>query len=143
MKDKIINSFIDEETGISRIVIKNKYGEFCGFAFCNEKDKPTFSKYVGARYAEIKANMEFYKFRIKQEKIKLKAIKDLEKDIKHNISSLDSPEQKAIMRRINLAKRDYTDRISCYQNLYDFLVDYIPKIDAERHEILNRKKKDK
>ena len=94
MKTKIIDEYFDNYTGISRVKIQNKYGHFTGFAHYNKEKEEEgkdllehetlFSCYQGARIALVRAHIKFAKSRLKEEKIKLKAIKNLLKNIYHD-----------------------------------------------------------
>ena len=136
MKNKIINSTINKETGICTVTIQNKYGQFTGTAKCCPEDINEFSMYAGARYAEIRAAAAFAKERLKEEKIKLKTIQNLKKDFEHNHVSLSKEEQ----HFINLKLRDYTQSISDWENLYTYLSHTVKEQDEERHKVLTRTK---
>ena len=140
MKNKIIRSRSDEKSGVSFITIQNKYGIFHGYAFCCDEDKENFSKYAGDRYAEIRASLEFSKLRLKQEKIKLKTIQNLYKDICNNPKCEND---KATLRCVKLKLRDYSQSVSDWENLCEYLSTSVKKQDEERQSILSRTKKDK
>lgn len=140
MKSKIIKSYSNEDTGTSSVTIQNKYGKFFGWAFCSPEDMENFSHFAGERYAEYRAYGEFCKFRLKQEKIKLKTIQNLIKDIEHDVvydHSICNP----FMRKINLKLRDYTQSVSDWENLCDFYSQIVYKQDEIRQDIINRDKK--
>lgn len=140
MGHKIVKSYSSKGSGVSGITIQNKYGRFTGHAFFNEDDDiDTFSHFAGERYAEIRAGAEFAKFRYKQEKIKLKTIQDLKKDILRNTKEV-SPE---IMRRINLKLRDYSQSMEAYKNLHEYLLSSVDKQVEEREKILARRDRSK
>lgn len=140
MKNKIVSSHSNPNTGYSSITIQNKYGRFYGSAFCCEEDMKNFSKFAGDRYAEIRASLSFTKFRLKQEKVKLKTIQNLYKDICNNPKCEND---KATLRCVKLKLRDYTQSVSDWQNLCEYLSTSIKKQDEERQAILSRTKKDK
>ncbi len=136
MKNKIINSTVDEKTGICTVTIQNKYGQFTGTAKCCPEDINEFSMYAGTRYAEIRAAAAFAKERLKEEKIKLKTIQNLKKDFEHNNISLLKREQ----HFINLKLRDYNQSISDWENLYEHLSHAVKEQDEERQKVLSRTK---
>lgn len=137
MKYKIVDEYYDENKREYSITIQNKYGRFTGKAYCREDD--IYSAYTGARYAEIRANIEFAKFRYKQEKLKLKTVKNLYKDLTYDTFEV-LPNKRAI-RAVNFKIRDYSNSAENWKNLYEFLEKRIPELDKEREEILKRTKK--
>ncbi len=139
MKYKIIEEYYDEKKREYSITIQNKYGRFTGKAYCNKED--VFSIYTGARYAEIRATIEYAKFRYKQEKIKLNTVKNLYKDLTYN-AYLAQMNQTAL-HSVNIKIRDYSQSIQDWKNLYEYLEKRIPELDKEREKILSRTKKDK
>ena len=138
MGNKIIKAESNAKTGSSKVVIQNKYGIFRGFSQCHPNDMETFSAYAGERYAETRAVAEYAKFRWKQEKIKLKTIKDLMKDIEY--SCPEEKESSPLFRRVKLKLRDYSQSSEDWGNLYHFLKNSIDKQDKERVKILSRTK---
>ena len=138
MKYKIIEEYYDEKKREYSITIQNKYGRFTGKAYCNKED--VFSIYTGARYAEIRATIEYAKFRYKQEKIKLKVIQDLIKDIRRNCPE-EIEKNPKLMRRINLKLRDYTQSVEDWNNLSTYLKERVSKQVEEREKILSRSNK--
>lgn len=139
MKYKIIEEYYDEKKREYSITIQNKYGRFTGKAYCNKED--VFSIYTGARYAEIRATIEYAKFRYKQEKIKLNTVKNLYKDLTYN-AYLAQMNQTAL-HSVNIKIRDYSQSVQDWKNLYEYLEKRIPELDKEREKILSRTKKDK
>lgn len=139
MKYKIIEEYYDEKKREYSITIQNKYGRFTGKAYCNKED--VFSIYTGARYAEIRATIEYAKFRYKQEKIKLNTVKNLYKDLTYN-AYLAQMNQTAL-HSVNIKIRDYSQSTQDWKNLYEYLEKRIPELDKEREKILSRTKKDK
>lgn len=140
MGHKIVNSGSSKEYGRSFVTVQNKYGHFTGEAFFNDNDDPdTFSAFAGERYAEIRAGAKFAKFKYQQERLKLKTIQDLKKDIENTIGfeNID----KLVQRRINLKLRDYSQSMEDYRNLYEYLNSSIAKQVEEREKILSRSSK--
>lgn len=134
MKNKIVSYYSNEETGVCRMTIQNKYGKFTGYAYCSEDDLENFSSHAGLRYAENRAAAEYAKLRLKQEKIKLKTIQNLVKDFEYN----NTP----IPREIKIKLRDYNQSTSDWENLYFYLLDSVKKQDQERQRVLSWSKKD-
>ena len=138
MKYKIVEEYYNEYNREYSVTIQNKYGRFTGKAYCNRDD--IYSAYTGARYAEIRATIEFAKFRYNQEKIKLKTVKNLYKDLTYN-GYLAQINQRAI-HAVNIKIRDYSQSVQNWKNLYEYLEKRIPELDKEREKILNRGKKE-
>lgn len=61
MKNFLVYSKYDKESGISKVWIKNKYGVFMAKSRLHEDDREFASEYIGCRFAEIKANIKAYK----------------------------------------------------------------------------------
>ena len=101
-----------------------------------------YSQYAGERYALLRAEKNFAKFRLKQEKIKLKTIQNLKKEIEQD-KTIKIPPHSKIMRKINLKLRDYTQSVSDWENLYHYYEPEIKHQDALRQEILSRSKRNK
>lgn len=101
---------------------------------------PNYSEFAGERYALLRAEKEFAKLRLKQEKIKLQTIQNLIKDINYTID-IEELEKNPIMHRINLKLRDYTQSVSDWENLYNYYEPEIRHQDAIRQDILSRGKK--
>lgn len=76
MKNKLVYSNFDPETGISTVTIQNKYGRFTGTAKLDEEDRKHPSKFQGCEYAEMKAVIAFLEERIKIYKLQIKALQD-------------------------------------------------------------------
>lgn len=64
MKHKLIHSEFNPETGVSTVVIQNKYGHFTGTAKLDAADATYPSKFQGCEYAEMKAIMSYLDERI-------------------------------------------------------------------------------
>lgn len=139
MKNKIIYSHLDKKTGESTVIIQNKYGKFYGYAQCAPEDMENYSQFAGERYATLRAYKSFAKFRLKQEKIKLKTIENLIKDIKHDPRPFDvlSPAVKKILLKL----RDYKQSVEDWENIYNFYEQEIKKQDEERQTLLKKYKK--
>ncbi len=142
MKGKLITSHTED--GCSFASYQNKYGTFYGTAKTCPEDMSTFSSLAGEKYAAMRAQAEFAKFRYKQETIKLETIKNLIKDIDHDpkCASADA-DLKPIMRHIHLKLRDYTQSVSDWKNLYEYVEEEIANADELRQTILNRANKNK
>ena len=141
MKTQIIDETFDEKTGLTTVTIQNKYGHFTGLAHCRYDDE--FSMFQGERIAATRANIEFCKFRIKQEKAKLIALNNI--FIDH--SSDDNYD--IFCANFKIRKQLYTNKKRCketiehYQDSISILKQSIKKMDEERQKVLLRSKKNK
>ena len=104
---KLKDSFFNEETGQSEVVLVDRFGTYIGKARLHPDDKDNASKYAGCRIAEYRAWIKALKSRRRRAKIKLEAIISLEKDIIQVYS--DSCE--SALKRIKFKKIDYEDEI--------------------------------
>ena len=100
-----------------------------------------FSVHAGSRYAEIRANEEYAKFRYNLAKNKLTALKEVKHELKQ-LSYNSTDDVKKVERQLNLKIRDYTESMQNWENLYKYLGTRVNKLDEEREKILNRTKKD-
>lgn len=73
---KLVYSNYDDETGISIVRIQTPEGTFKGKARLNPKDENVASKYVGCKYAEIRAWIKYYHY---LSKIKASNIREITK----------------------------------------------------------------
>ncbi len=74
MKHKLIHSEFNPETGVSTVIIQNKYGHFTGKAKLDAADAAYPSKFQGCEYAEMKAIMSYLDERILLLRIEQKAL---------------------------------------------------------------------
>lgn len=143
MKKKILEEVVCPvgEGASGYVTFQNKYGIFSGKSEFNmvKEDFKNFSRFVAIRYAEIRAELKFAQFRLKQEKIKLRTIQSLKKDLEVNNITPD----KKTLRRINLKLRDYSQSVSDWSNLCNHLKNAVQEQDKQREEILSRSRKDK
>ncbi len=138
MKNKIISSSSNKDSGISRITVQNKYGKFDGLAFCHPNDVDNFSMFAGERYAEARAAAKFAKTRLKQEKIKLKTIQNLVKDIEYGPYTSMEYLDKKVRRLINIKLRDYSQSVEDWNNYYTYLQTAVKHMDEQRQELLSK-----
>ena len=143
MKEKIIKSYSNEDTGVSVVTIQNKYGKFYGMAFCHPDDMENFSAFAGERYAETRARAAFADFRYKQEKIKLQTIQNLIKDIDSGSGTSMEYMPEEYRRKINLKLRDYTQSVEDWKNLSNYLIQNVKQSDKLRQELLEKCAKNK
>lgn len=102
-----------------------------------------YSQFAGERYATLRAYKSFAKFRLKQEKIKLKTIENLIKDIQRAqigtysfVDNVSTP-----MKQIKFKLRNYKQSVEDWENIYNFYEQEIKKQDEERQALLKKYKK--
>lgn len=141
MKTKIINEQFIENEGISIVTIQNRYGHFTGKAFCNKEDY--FSPYQGERIAVTRANIKFVKSKLKEEKAKLKAIKNLLKNLYCDEYFDSNIYEEKTYKRAKKEQERYYKNINTWENAIIILEDSIKKMDEERQKVLLRSSKNK
>lgn len=133
---KLLYSYFFPTTGESTVALANRDGVYIGSAKLHPDDKNTASQFAGCRLAEYRAWLKYLHKERTRNKIQLKTIKNLNKDIQLNCSSIDPK----IQRRINLKIRDYNNKI---QELTDNIKELQNKIKKDieiRDSFLKRTK---
>ncbi len=136
MKYRIIYSELVDDWG-TVAYIQTRDGIFSGKSKCSKEDldKDRFSLYVGERYAEIRAVMNWTKYKQKKAQAQKKALEDLLIDINLNVpEAKTNPMIKRVYHRIN----QYQKEIEEHKNNYNALKNSIIKMDKERDEILDK-----
>lgn len=125
------------------VTIQNKYGKFYGYAQCSPEDMENYSQFAGERYATLRAYKSFAKFRLKQEKIKLKTIQNLIKDIEYDLKNNHKPliSFDITLKKVRFKLRDYKQSVEDWENIYNFYEQEIKKQDEERQTLLKKYKK--
>ena len=138
MKTKIVDETFDEISGLTTVTLQNKYGHFTGMAQCHPDDE--YSMFQGERIAATRANIEFCKFRIKQEKVKIKTFEEIRNDyIINSAFTVEYPYLYYFRKKI----KGCIKKIEYYQDSIDILKSSIKKMDEERQKVLLRSKKNK
>ena len=140
MKTKIVHEDFNKETGFTTITIQNKYGHFTGIARCHPDDMKDFSMFHGERIALNRANINFCKHRIMQEKAKIKAYQDAINDYLHSpVLIAEYGDLHYFYEKIVKCQ----DNIENFQNSITILKNSIKLMDEERQKILQRSNKNK
>lgn len=106
MKTKLIYSNFDQETGQSVAIIQNKYGIFSGVSDLHPEEE-NVSSFVGCRYAEIRAYMEYYRHRRDLIDEQLKGLIDFQNILKGTWNYNDqSTENRRLRKRIHELKEE-------------------------------------
>lgn len=82
-KIKLDESYYDEESGYSYVLLRTDLGYFLGEAFLSDEDKDIASRYAGCNYAERRAVIKYYRYKVKLIERKLK-------NLKYSISLLEN-----------------------------------------------------
>ena len=142
MKTRIIYSNFDEKTGISEVIISNKYGEFRGCARLKEGDRP--SMITGPCCAEKKAYIKYYKERIKLLNYQIKALKDcltmIEQTKYCNINSHEARKIQRFIQHLTVEKKEWENKI---YKTHNNILDYIREKAAAEDEYKKRMEKKK
>ena len=129
--------------GTNYIYLQDKNGIYKGKSRVHPDDlkNNNWSYFRGYRLAQNRAWINFYKNKIKQEKIKLKTILNLKKDFIFTFEEKNIP--KNILRRLNLKIRDYTNNIENYKNQIAQIEKEIEENEKLYSSILNKRDKSK
>ena len=84
MKNKLIHSDYNRTTGISTVIIENKYGVFRGEAFLHPEDKKYESNYFGCQIAEARCMIKTRKAQIEDLNFQIKTLKNFENVLKNS-----------------------------------------------------------
>ena len=145
MKTKIINESFDKDTGLTIVTIQNKYGHFTGTAKCHPDEIDNFSMFQGERIAATRANINFLKFRIKQEKAKIKAVRAFSNDL-YSLYLNDIIYDKKvnhIWEHAIIMEDTYEKNIENFKTSIEILNNSIKLMDKDRQDILLRSNKNK
>ena len=82
MKSKLIFSEYHKPSGVSTVVVRNKYGTFRSQASLHPDDSNYESSFFGCRIAEARCTIATLKEQRKIIKIKIKTLQDFEKTLK-------------------------------------------------------------
>ena len=129
---KLVYSNFDKETGISTVILQNRNGRYIGTARLHPEDKG--SEIAGCSLAEKRAWINYYKSEIKRDKIKLKEILSIKKDIIINDSYYENP----ALIRINIRIKYLSNQIKTFTERLDKIQNYIDQSIKIRKNILDK-----
>jgi hypothetical protein len=116
MRNKIIYSEYNPETGDSIVVIHNKLGEFYGTASLHPEDKDIASSFVGCRYAEVRAHISCEQYKKEMIDIQIKALKDFENILKgrwnYNEDSMETRRLRKRMHELKAERKKISEKIA-------------------------------
>lgn len=120
MKIKIVESWFNEETGVSKVVINTDRGIFCGTAQLHEEDRDIASNFAGCEYAEMRAIVKYFKRRAKDIQIKITGLQNYEKRLigrkDYQRHSVENRQLRKYMKQLEQEKIDWEDRASSLEN---------------------------
>lgn len=135
MKIKLIESWFNEEDGVSYAKINTDFGEFEGWSQLHEEDKAISSTFAGCQYAETKAILKYMKHRIKILNERIRALEDCQRVIMHKKDyEHNSVENRTIRKQIYLLKKQRTDWKERRNSLIFKLINSMTK----REELINK-----
>ena len=95
-----MNSWTDEETGASKVLIRHRKHIYPGYAICHPDDE--YSKYTGCRYAEMRAKIAALKAEHKQKKAACEECGKFVKAVsQYKKFNKEDPTAKAMYRQLN------------------------------------------
>ena len=111
---KLIYSNFDEDTGISRVIIRTDLGDFEGSSKLHEEDKKISSHFAGCQYAEMRATIKYMKTKIKIIKIQIKELEDFQKSLSlrndYNHYSVENYKMRRRIYMLNKQVKDWQER---------------------------------
>lgn len=122
MKIQLIDSWYNEEDGVSYAKINTDYGEFEGYAQLHDEDREIASRYAGCQYAETRAVLKYMKHRIKILAYQIKALINCQKQIEGRAAyNPQSVEGRALRKQIYILQAERKDWQSKYNSLHEKL----------------------
>lgn len=120
MKIKIVESWFNEETGVSKVVINTDRGIFCGTAQLHEEDRDIASNFAGCEYAEMRAIVKYFKRRAKDTQIKITGLQNYEKRLlgrkDYQKHSVENRQLRKYMKQLEQEKIDWEEKASSLEN---------------------------
>lgn len=139
MKIKLIESYYDENDGLSYAKINTDYGEFEGLAQLHEEDNDIASRYAGCQYAEQRAVLKYMKHRIKILAWQIQALNNCQNQVEGRaLYNRNSVESRALRKQIFILKNEKKD----WQSRYDSLQEKLLKDMNDRKSIIEKFKKE-
>ena len=133
---KLLYSYFFTATGESTVAIANRDGVYIGSAKLHPDDKNSASQFAGCRLAECRAWLQYLHKELSRQKLMLKTIQNLKRDIDLHSPNIDQQTQ----RRINLKLRDYSNNIQSLKDDIKQLENKIKKDIEIRDSLLKRTK---
>ena len=139
---KLIYSNFDEDTGISRVIIRTDLGDFEGSSKLHEEDKKISSHFAGCQYAEMRAIIKYMKTKIKIIKIQIKELEDFQKSLSlRNDYNHYSVENYKMSRRIYMLNKQVKDWQERAQSLNKKMLSMMEKREYLIEKIIKKGEK--
>lgn len=104
---KLLYSNFNKDTGISTVIIRNKYGTFKGKSKLHESDKDYASNYAGCRFAEMKAEIKCLKKQKADKRLRLTELKYFKKMLEDTKGyNSESLEARKLRKRIYILNKE-------------------------------------
>ena len=136
MKNKLIYADYDPATGVSAVLIRNRYGTFQGYAKCHPEEEAP-STFAGCRYAEARAHIESVTYQIALLKAQIDELKTFENILK-SMKGYDalSIENRRLRKRIHELTAERNEKKALAQSMKVAL----KKTIKEHDEYIERQK---
>lgn len=117
MKNKLIYADYDPTTGVSAVLIRNRYGTFQGYAKCHPEEEAP-STFAGCRYAEARAHIESMTYQIEMLRHQINELKTFENILK-SMKNYDasSMENKRLRKRIHELTAERNEKKALAQSM--------------------------
>ena len=117
MKNKLIYADYDPTTGVSAVLIRNRYGTFQGYAKCHPEEEAP-STFAGCRYAEARAHIESMTYLIEMLRHQINELKTFENILK-SMKNYDasSMENKRLRKRIHELTAERNEKKALTQSM--------------------------
>lgn len=140
---RIVESWYDEDDGITYLCRQTKWGMFEAWSACMEEDRDIQNKWDGFRFCELKIFAQELKARIKALKQRLKGMQIMYDNVTQSFSWTDPMETKMAEKMDNQIKA-LSREIFMLQSQYEAAIDkdnrrkYYDSVAEERRKIRNQ-----
>ena len=138
MKIKVLYANYDEDTGKSIVTIATDIGQFTGSSQLAEEDKDIASRYAGCEFAEMRAHIKYWKAKKFIYEQRMKALIDLEKNLK---GRSDYDPYCTECRKIRRAIYEYRDLITECAGKVELITNKLQEVIVKREQTARRVKK--
>lgn len=117
MKNKLIYADYNPTTGVSAVLIRNRYGTFQGYAKCHPEEEAP-STFAGCRYAEARAHIKSITYQIEMLRHQINELKTFENILK-SMKNYDasSMENKRLRKRIHELTAERNEKKALAQSM--------------------------
>lgn len=123
MKNNLIYSNYDNETGVSKVIIENKYGIFEDVALLHPDDKIYESNFFGCQIAEARCMIQTRKAQIEEINFKIKTLQTFENVLKNSKHyNPQSFECRKLRKQIYLLNKEKQDLLHTIQKIKENII---------------------